>query len=266
MTLLTRLSYHERAAMTSHPVAQELFTVMEDKESNLVLGVDVLWAQDLLNLAELLGPSICMIKTHIDMIRDFSSDVTKRLQEIADRHNFLIFEDRKFADIGMVVKEQYLAGCYNIAEWSHLTNAHIISGPAIIQALREGALEREGNPTRVIDRGLLLIAQMSSAGALVDADYRRQCVELAEKNSDFVMGFICQEKISEDPRLIHFSPGVKIQGIKDELGQQYNSPEAMFNRGIDVVIVGRGITQSDNPKEEAEVYRRRSWDAYNRVI
>ena len=39
-------------------------------------------------------------QTHIDIVEDFDQDLITCLQELSQEHNFLLFEDRKFADIG----------------------------------------------------------------------------------------------------------------------------------------------------------------------
>lgn len=38
--------------------------------------------------------------------------------------------------------------------------------------------------------------------------YRDKCIELAETNRQFVCGYICQKRVSDDPGMINFSPGI----------------------------------------------------------
>ncbi|KAJ1851445.1 orotidine 5'-phosphate decarboxylase [Coemansia sp. RSA 638] len=83
-----------------HPLARELFAVMERKRSNLSLAADVATKAELLALADSVGPYICVLKTHIDVIADFDADLVAQLQALAKKHDFLIFEVRMFADIG----------------------------------------------------------------------------------------------------------------------------------------------------------------------
>lgn len=259
------LGYADRAKLSKHPLTKQLFTLMEQKKSNLCVAADLTSAEAILKLADLAGPNIVMLKTHIDIVEDFSVEFIEKLSALARKHNFVIFEDRKFADIGNTVALQYAKGVYHIADWAHIVNGHLSPGPGLIQALKEEA-SKQKDP-----RACLLIAQLSSAGNLIPPEYSREAYKLAVQNSDFVVGFISQRKVTNDPTLLCITPGVKIVANADQagdaLGQQYNSPEdAIINRGADIIVVGRGIiSQLDNPselKEIAELYQQRGYGAY----
>jgi orotidine 5'-phosphate decarboxylase subfamily 1 len=249
------LTFFKRAHLTTHPVAQRLFKLMDEKRTNLSIALDVASQAELLQLADLLGPHLCVLKTHVDILEDFTPSFGERLKAIAHRHNFLIFEDRKFADIGQTVALQYERGVYRISEWADLVNAHILPGPGIIEGLSS-----IGQP---LQRGLLLLAEMSSEGNLATKHYVSEAVNWAENYSDFVCGFISMGKISDNPGMIHFTPGVKLHAGKDSLGQRYRTvEEVLTKKGSDIIIVGRDIAHAADPLAAAKQYQERAWECY----
>ncbi|KAF2995232.1 orotidine 5'-phosphate decarboxylase [Curvularia kusanoi] len=133
-------TYGARAGLpTTGPLASYLLRLMSIKQTNLCLSADVETSAELIQLAEDVGDSICLLKTHCDIVTDWTDRTATALREIAKRKSFLIFEDRKFADIGETVQKQYTSGHHRIALWAEITNAHVISGPAIVTALEKAA-------------------------------------------------------------------------------------------------------------------------------
>ncbi|CAG5121189.1 unnamed protein product [Candidula unifasciata] len=247
--------YEERAKLCTNSVTRRLLEIMGEKRSNLALSADVTTSQELLQLVDKVGPHVCIVKTHIDILEDFTQETVTKLSQLAARHNFLIFEDRKFADIGNTVLHQFGGGMYNISSWAHIINAHGVPGPGVVHGLREVGASK--------GCGCLLIAEMSSAGNLATGDYTTATVSMAEANKDFVIGFISVNNLTSDPTFIHMTPGVQLTAGQDSLGQQYLTPsEVITNRGSDIIIVGRGIYEAKDPVEAAKQFQLAGYDAF----
>ncbi|KAJ3566413.1 hypothetical protein NP233_g7022 [Leucocoprinus birnbaumii] len=269
MSSAKTLAYSQRAARHSNPAAKLLLETIERKKSNLAVSVDVTKSEDFLVIIDAVGPL-----THIDILEDFDNSLIGHLEELSKKHDFVIFEDRKFADIGNTVALQYSSGVHKIASWSHITNAHPVPGPSVISGLASVGIP--------LGRGLLLLAEMSTKGALATGSYTEEAVRMARANKNFVIGFIAQRRmdgvglpendLDNDDDFLILTPGVGLEVKGDSMGQQYRTPDEVVRQsGCDVIIVGRGIYGTDLKdvgaiRLRAERYREEGWNAYLKRI
>jgi len=233
------------------------------KQSLVILAADLRTMAGLNALIDQVGPYIAALKTHVDLVDDWTADDWSALCEKAESHDLLIFEDRKFADIGPISRGQ-MAGVYDIRSWANVVTAQGISGPDIVDGLCAGwhDVGREG--------GVLLLAQMSSRGNLLGLPgYTDAMVEAGIVNSG-VFGFIgngsraselsqLREKVGQG-KLI-WTPGVNMAVGDGEMGQRYGDPREAILAGSDGIIVGSGIYKANVPSEAAQSYAAISWQA-----
>jgi uridine monophosphate synthetase len=251
------MKFNEREAFAKNEVSRTLFKIMETKKTNLCLAADLIKTEEILNLVEQVGPFICILKTHIDIIENYNEDFIRSLKSLAEKHNFLLMEDRKFADIGNTVSLQYSKGIYKISEWADLVTAHSLPGDGILKGLKSTL---NGSQSR----GVFLLAEMSCDQNLITSEYKENTMKIAESELEFVAGIVCQSfDLIKDPGLIQLTPGVKLQEGGDDLGQKYDSPDHVIReKGADIAVVGRGICNSKVPAEVAKTYRDQLWEAY----
>ncbi|MET3035416.1 orotidine-5'-phosphate decarboxylase [Chryseobacterium sp. NRRL B-14859] len=242
-----RPSYEQKLQNAEHSVSKKLLEAALAKKSNLIASADVTTTQELLALAEKVGPHIVALKTHIDIISDFEYEKTiLPLKEIAAKHQFLLMEDRKFADIGNTQELQFTSGVFKITDWADFVTSQVIGGFESLDCFK--------------NVGVVAIVGMSSKGTLTTASYREEALKVALSHPN-VIGGVSQNKIPED--LLLFTPGVNLADSGDGKGQQYNTPEHVFTTlHTDFIIVGRGIYKSDDPEASAVTYKNEGWNAY----
>ena len=242
-----RASYEQKLEIAQHPVSKKLLEIAIEKKSNLIASADVITTQELLDFAEKVGPNIVALKTHIDIITDFDPDKTiLPLKDIAAKYNFLLMEDRKFADIGSTQELQFSYGMYKISNWADFVTAQVIGGYDSLECFR--------------NVGVVAILSMSSKGTLTDANYFEEAQKVAVSHPN-VIGGVSQKPVSDD--LLLFTPGVNLEVKGDGKGQQYNTPEHVFSTlHTDYMIVGRGIYKADDQEKASLSYKIAGWDAY----
>lgn len=242
-----RPSYEQKLQNAQHSVSKKLLETALTKKSNLIASADVTTTQELLALAEKVGPHIIALKTHIDIISDFDYEKTIiPLKEIAAKHQFLLMEDRKFADIGNTQELQFTSGVFKITDWADFVTSQVIGGFESLDCFH--------------NVGVVAIVGMSSKGALTTASYREEALKVAQSHPN-VIGGVSQNKLPEE--LLLFTPGVNLADSGDGKGQQYNTPEYVFKTlHTDFIIVGRGIYKSEDAEAAAVTYKTEGWNAY----
>lgn len=239
-------------------LTKKLINKIKSKKSRLVLSLDVDNQKEFFDILDQTAEHIVMLKTHIDILKDYDENFIPKLIKYSKKYNFLIFEDRKFADIGNTVKKQYQSGIYKISEWSDFITVHGIPGSGILNGLFDNI---EG-------RSSFLLAKMSSKGNLMNDGYTRKVFDMGSKFPNVVSGYIVHANTSDELRRLKnkipkgqllLMPGVKLEPGTDKLGQQYTSVAEAIGGGADLIIVGRGIIAAEDPSGTAKKYRTESY-------
>ena len=198
-----------------------------------------------------------MLKIHSDIIKDFHRNydyIKHQLIKLKKYYNFKIWEDRKFADIGSVMRKQVTM---HISEWADIISVHPIAGQDSLDQLNIGYecdIASDIMPTKI---EIILIAEMSSSGHLMTEEYQQQVINIAY-NTNNVIGIVAQHPIiqsntqhvqsansnsNSNSKPLYIVPGISLDKKSDNQGQNYNSPDK--KQFADVYVIGRGIYEAE---------------------
>ena len=82
-----RMSYEDRAPLAKNSMGRQLFELMAKKKTNLSVAADVGSAEEMLELAEKVGPYIAVLKTHVDVFDSWTEEHAKELNQLAEKHS-----------------------------------------------------------------------------------------------------------------------------------------------------------------------------------
>ena len=122
-----KINFSEKLSKSKNNVTKKLLQIVLEKMTNVCVAVDCVSSKELLTTAEALGPYVAVVKIHQDIVKDWNRETEQKLRSIANSHNFLIFEDRKYADIGNTVTFQ-AQRCKQDLRGGKMTNNQIIEG------------------------------------------------------------------------------------------------------------------------------------------
>jgi orotidine 5'-phosphate decarboxylase subfamily 1 len=224
-----------------HPMQTRIKELIQSKKTNVCVAADFTSLSTIIELLKTIGHRIVCLKIHCNIVTNWSSKGAHELAQLAKRMNVLLWEDAKFCDISMVVRHQFNHGHCKISSWANLVTVCPVSGPGILSVF----------PVNHDGFGVILVENMSSIGS---SGYN--CDEYISQNRGVVVGMVTQRKTYNN--LLCFTPGIALdEGTNGD--QQYRTPEKALESGADILVVGRGVTGSNDPLVEVCKYVSRSF-------
>jgi len=245
---------------TNNNVIKRLITIIKEKKTNLVFSADIHDFFKLVKIVSKIGKHICILKIHCDIIENFNLEKATILKKLAEEQQFLIFEDRKFTDIGNTFINQYTQGSFKISEW-----ADIIT----INTTNSALFSTFANHNKDLNKAILPVCDMSneSLSAFELHNRKNKINKLVDEYKDHIIGIVTQkrEDYMINSNIFYFTPGVNIISKTDDSDQRYRTPQkAILVDNCDLIIVGRGIYSSEDIYETARQYKAIGWNALSK--
>jgi len=225
-------------------------------KKNIVVALDFDSKVDALALIDRLDPSLCRLKIGKEIFTHFGPAFVTEVQN----KGFDVFLDLKFHDIPNTVAKAVKAAA-DLGVW--MVNVHASGGSKMMQAARD-ILKPYG------DKAPLLIAVTVLTSMSEDDLLDLGIIKSPEQQVDFLAGLahkagmdgvVCsaqeaqmlKQNYGADFKLI--TPGIRTSDASLDDQKRIMTPEKAVNAGSDYLVIGRAITNSENPIETMkEIY------------
>ncbi len=225
-------------------------------KKNIVVALDFDNKADALALIDRLDPSLCRLKIGKEMFTHFGPTFVTEVQN----KGFDVFLDLKFHDIPNTVAKAVKAAA-DLGVW--MVNVHASGGSKMMQAARD-ILKPYGN------KAPLLIAVTVLTSMSEDDLQDLGITKSPEQQVDFLAGLahksgmdgvVCsaqeatmlKQNYGADFKLI--TPGIRTADASVDDQKRIMTPKKAVSAGSDYLVIGRAITNAENPIETMkEIY------------
>ncbi len=215
--------------------------------SKLIIALDYPTAEQALSFVENLSPEICKLKVGFELFVASGPDFVKQLVD----QGYDVFLDLKFHDIPNTVASACRSAS-NLGVW--MMNVHASGGDNMMRAAKQALLDMR-SPAKLIAVTVLTSMdkeQLEMSNVMLSP--QDQVKSLAQITKESLLdGVVCsaqeakmlREQLGKEFLLV--TPGIRPKGA--EIGDQSRvmTPSDANGAGVSYIVVGRPITQSDNP-------------------
>lgn len=216
--------------------------------SPIILALDSVDLRKMLALVDSIDPVCCRLKVGKEMFTSHGPLVVKNLQD----RGFDVFLDLKFHDIPNTTAQAVKAAA-ELGVW--MVNIHASGGERMMSAARE-ALLSYGNEAPL----LIAVTVLTSMGPsdLTETGITVSPARQAERLARLALqcgldGVVCSAQETESLRkelgqtFKLVTPGIRPVGFAADDQRRIMSPKQAKRAGADYMVIGRPITQSENP-------------------
>jgi orotidine-5'-phosphate decarboxylase len=219
-------------------------------ESKIIVALDMESIDKALKCLSSLDPKRCRIKIGKEMFVGFGPEWVRTIINMG----FEVFLDLKFHDIPNTVYK----ACVQAAElgvW--MVNVHALGGLSMLKKAREAIDSVSGTTSGSVsssDSGMQKKVPVGLHGT-VEENVLRLAKLCADANLD---GVVCSaweaNKIKASVNKDNFlcvTPGIRFESSNDDQ-KRIMTPKAALDNGADYLVIGRSITQAENPQKVLE--------------
>lgn len=198
-------------------------------------------------LVAALDPTLCRLKVGNELFTAAGPAFVTRLIE----KGYSVFLDLKFHDIPETVEKACRVAA-NLGVW--MINVHVSGGEKMLEAARRG-VSHKTNPPLLI--GVTLLTSLASADMELlgwKSSVPETVLRLARLAEGCRLdGVVCSAQEAAllraqlGPKFLLVTPGIRLGGEKQDDQQRVMTPQGAHAAGADYLVVGRPITQNENP-------------------
>ncbi|MEX2367833.1 MAG: orotidine-5'-phosphate decarboxylase [Pseudohongiellaceae bacterium] len=222
---------------------------MSDQNSRLIVVLDYPDMDSALTMAKSLDPALCRVKVGKELFTRAGPQVLEALRSLG----FDIFLDLKYHDIPNTVAQAVQAAA-EAGVW--MVNVHASGGPRMMASARN-MLDRfsaELRPLLIAVTVLTSMDQQELNTLGIPGSLEDQVIRLAKLARESGMdGVVCSAleagKIKQacGSGFVTVTPGIRPAGTAANDQARIMTPSEAVRSGADYLVVGRPITEADNP-------------------
>ena len=216
-------------------------------DPKIIVALDYPTEAKALELVNQLDANLCRLKVGKEMFTLLGPSFVEKVQT----KGFEVFLDLKYHDIPNTVAMACQAAA-SLGVW--MLNVHASGGRRMMEAAAEAVANTQNKPHLIAVTVLTSMSQDDLLELGIKESPAEQALKLAAlAKSSGMGGVVCsaQEASSMQAQLgndfLLVSPGIRPAGSKADDQRRIMTPVDALNAGSDYLVIGRPITQSDDP-------------------